>query len=445
MKAFDGCTPESITLPFIGKTEDDTEYTFLSYIFGSSSYSDTRYLVSSLKSVVITKASTISKYAFYKWGNLKNVTIPKSVTSVGYDAFYGCNSLTNVYYLGDESDKAALGIGSSNSALLNATWNYNSCLGSADHSYAADCVTQCDLCGFTREVSDDVIHTYDRFDTVYCIYCGASRDMANIVGGCCGEDITWELNTDTRVLRLTGTGATYNYVNVGNVNPFIEHRANIKTIVIGDGITHLGNRLFRGLTQVESITFGNDVASMGYEVFYECGKLAGVELNEGLTMIGALSFYNCTKLAQIEIPSTVTNIANRAFKGTGLTSIVVPDTVKTLGYEVFMDCANLESVQYTKGASMLNPRMFENCTSLKNFYFTKNMCRIRSRAFYGCTALESITFEDANYMWGSSNGQEAKIASNVFEGCNSSLQMIAKDDSHVENYAYKFGFTFVAQ
>ena len=168
-------------------------------------------------------------------------------------------------------------------------------------------------------------------------------------------------------------------------------------------------------------------------------------LNEGLTNLGALTFYGCTALTQITIPSTVTNLENRAFKGTGLTSVDVPDTVTKMGYEVFMNCAGLESVDFTKGVSMLQPRTFENCTSLKTFYFTDNMCRIRSSAFYGCTALESITFEDADNMWGSSNGQEAKIASDVFEGCNSTLQLIAEDGTHVENYASRFGFTFVAK
>lgn len=308
-----------------------------------------------------------------------------------------------------------------------------------DHTYSSNCDVDCDSCGLTRVAAD---HTYDDITDAECNVCGYLREQ---LSGTCGANVKWIIDVETGVLTLSGTGATYNYVNVGNVNPFIEHRFDIKTIVIGDGITKLGNRLFRGLSQVTSVKFGKDVTAMGYEVFYSCGKLANVELNEGLTHLGALTFYGCKNLTQITIPSTVTNLENRAFKGTGLTSIVVPDTVTKMGYEVFMNCTNLASVDFTRGVSMLQPRTFENCTSLKTFYFTRNMCRIRSRAFYGCTALESITFEDANNMWASSNGQEAKIASNVFEGCNSSLQLIAKKGTHVEEYAYRRGFTFVAK
>ena len=418
--AFSYCNLKSITLPFIGETIDGTTNTHFSYIFGSSSYSDTRNVVSSLKTVVITKATNIPSNAFYKWSNITSVTIPDSVTSIGNNAFYNCSGLRNVYYTGSEDETADISIGSYNTALTNATWHYNSCYNAATH-------------------------TYDRFDVADCIYCGVSRDMTNIVGGYCGDNVYWEINTESGLLKLVGSGSTYDYVNVGNVNPFIEHRASIKTIVIGDGITRLGNRLFRGLNHTLSVNFGKDVTTMGYEVFYGDNKLESVVLNEGLTTLGALTFYSCSALKEIDIPSTVTSLQNRAFKASGLISIVVPDTVKTTGYEVFMDCAALESVDYTRGVSMLQPRTFENCTSLKTFSFTDNMCRIRTRAFYGCTALESITFEDAEEMWGSSNGNEAKMASDAFEGCNATLQLIADEGTHVEEYAERRGFEFVAK
>lgn len=349
---------------------------------------------------------------FYECTSLSSITIPESVTGIGESAFANCPSLASITIL-----------------------NPNCTIDGENKEYTiSDTAT---IYGYIDSTAQAYAETYDR------TFVALDAEPENAITGACGDDINWKLDLNTKTLYLTGTGTTYNYTNVGNVNPFIEHRGNINTIIIGDGITRLGNRLFRGLSQVESVTFGKDITTMGHEVFYSCGKLAKVELNEGLTALSSLAFYNCKKLAQITIPSTVTNINSRAFKGTGLTSIDVPDTVRTLGYEVFMNCASLESVDYTRGVSMLSPRTFENCTSLKTFYFTSNMCRIRQTAFAGCTALESITFENADNMWGSSDGSEAKIASNAFTGCNSTLQMIAKDNSHVEEYANKRGFTFV--
>ena len=42
-------------------------------------------------------------------------------------------------------------------------------------------------------------------------------------------------------------------------------------------------------------------------------------------------------------------------------------------------------------------------------------------------------------------GLEPRIASDSFTGCNSSLKLIADDGTHVENYASRLGFTFVAK
>ncbi len=268
-------------------------------------------------------------------------------------------------------------------------------------------------------------------------------DLSTLPGGSCGDNANWAFDKSTGTLYITGEGEMDNYVNVGNIAPWSEqYRTQITRVVIDDGITHIGNRAFKGHNRITSVKLGAGVKTMGYECFYLCNKLEKIQLNEGLTNLGALTFYGCTSLTNVVIPTTVTNIENRAFKGSGLTSVVVPDTVTKMGYEVFMNCANLASVDFTEGISMLQPCTFQNCTSLTRFVFTENMCRIRSNAFNGCSALREFIFVNAENMWGSSNGQEAKIASNAFGGCAASLTLIAQKGSHVELYAYNKGFSF---
>ena len=46
-------------------------------------------------------------------------------------------------------------------------------------------------------------------------------------------------------------------------------------------------------------------------------------------------------------------------------------------------------------------------------------------------------------MWGSVESGEGKIASNAFEGCNSTLKFIADEVEHIQIYAAKYGFTYV--
>jgi hypothetical protein len=57
---------------------------------------------------------------------VKSVKIPKGVTSIGIDAFKGCESLTDVYYKGTADEWNKIVIGSGNESLTGATMHYNS-------------------------------------------------------------------------------------------------------------------------------------------------------------------------------------------------------------------------------------------------------------------------------------------------------------------------------
>lgn len=68
--------------------------------------------------------SMIRAHAFNGCRSLASITIPDSVTSIGYKAFYGCNNLTDVYYYGNQSSWNSISIGSSNTTLTNATIHF---------------------------------------------------------------------------------------------------------------------------------------------------------------------------------------------------------------------------------------------------------------------------------------------------------------------------------
>ena len=93
--AFSGCSGlTSMTIPFVGSGGSSTHF---GYIFGAAHYSsNSSYVPSSLKEVVITGGTSIGDYAFYDCYSLTSITIPDSVTSVGNYAFEWCSSLTSI-------------------------------------------------------------------------------------------------------------------------------------------------------------------------------------------------------------------------------------------------------------------------------------------------------------------------------------------------------------
>ena len=129
-----------------------------------------------LASVTIPDSVTyINNNAFNNCTRLTSVTIGNGVTTIGGDAFYPCSRLTDVWYTGSQSDRNKISIGSYNSYLTSATWHYNSCWGSAMHTYDHACDTDCNVCGKTRTTT----HTYNNNCDTDCNVCGYTRTITH--------------------------------------------------------------------------------------------------------------------------------------------------------------------------------------------------------------------------------------------------------------------------
>ena len=129
--------------------------------------------------------------------------------------------------------------------------------------------------------------------------------------GKCGEDLTWELDSDG-VLTISGTGAMYNYADFGA--PWYPKQTSIKSVVISDGVTSIGNNGFSWCRNLSVVTISDSVTSIGDGAFKSCGKLSNVTLPVGLTSIGNSVFYGCGSLASITIPDSVTSVGDNAFQ-----------------------------------------------------------------------------------------------------------------------------------
>ncbi len=211
---------------------------------------------SDLISVVIPDSVTsIEGLAFFLFGRLKSVTIPVSVTSIGSQAFDYCYRLETVYYRGSKTERNNITIHVNNSDLINATWYYNSCIGSATHSYDNNCDVDCNVCNDVRTPSDHIYtnncdaicdecnqttrvpseHIYDHACDTECNECGNIRTIEHSytlnVGhtcGVCGYSRTPDAPTlkykDSAVIILNATeGMEYSLdgVNWQDENYFV--------------------------------------------------------------------------------------------------------------------------------------------------------------------------------------------------------------------------------
>ena len=96
--------------------------------------------------------------------------------------------------------------------------------------------------------------------------------MANAdESGTCGDNLAWTYSEATQTLTISGSGSMKNYENNSqNRVPWYNSSKNIKTIIIKDGVTNIGNSAFRGCSSLSSVTIPNSVTSIGGFAFDDC-------------------------------------------------------------------------------------------------------------------------------------------------------------------------------
>ena len=157
-------------------------------------------------------------------------------------------------------------------------------------------------------------------------------------------------------------------------------------------------------------------------------------ISEGmLTVTDGVVVCEDNKIAgDLVLSNDVTSIGNGAFMRTGLTSVVVPDSVTHIGDLAFRECLSLRSVNIPGSVTEIGPEAFTFCKSLTNVTFGENsqLTAFFDFTFSGCTSLTSFTIP---------NGVE-QIWRYVFSGCTS-LTNIYIPDSVMSIYNNAFEST----
>lgn len=125
--------------------------------------------------------------------------------------------------------------------------------------------------------------------------------------------------------------------------PWAPEKDNITSVVIGDGITYVGNFSFYDFDGIAIVEIAGTVDSIGSSAFAFCDNLESISLGDGVREIGMGAFGQCVSLREISIPETVTTIGKGAFYGCySLADITIPESVQVFGdADVFTGCTSL--------------------------------------------------------------------------------------------------------
>ena len=398
--AFSGCTglgtlafPETLTK--IGKSafEGCSELSSVAFSDRLDKLGTAAFLgCTSLLSLTLPKSLTVlPDSAFYGCTSLASVTFADTLTDIGSGAFSGCVALTELTI-----PESVLGIGASAFGGCNNLSTITlPIIGSGRADNANTKYYFGYIFGALNSRDENNRYVPESLRTV--VISGHATIANHSFSGCANIESITVLNRDA----LIGFGAfrgcsalvslTIPFNEFPDADP--EKSAAYLGRVFGadsgfDNVYYVPKSL-----RTVVITQGN----LGYAAFFKCENLTSITLPEGIKSIGYYAFSGCTGLTSIRIPEGVTDIGADVFNNSGIYNNADnwEDGVLYIGTYLFR--ANSEiSGAYTikRGTKCIAAGAFSDCASLSSVTIPEGISKISANAFDGCSGLISVTFSD---------------------------------------------------
>lgn len=232
--------------------------------------------------------------------------------------------------------------------------------------------------------------------------------------GECGENLTWNLDTSTGILDITGFGDMTKYSKQGA--PWRFYNKYIKNVHIGDNVTSIGDYAFWGYHSLISIRIGESVTSIGKQSFDACDNLTEISIPASLKSMGWCAFDDCTSLTGVyitdiaawcgisfDIGSNPLEHAKMLYlNGELVTDLVISDSVTSIGKYTFYHCNSLTSVSIGDSVTSIGFNAFAGCDSLTSVSISASVTSIPDNyAFSDCKSLTSISVDKNNQYYSS--------------------------------------------
>ncbi len=329
-------TFESFSLPDDSEAEDPTwelSDEGVLTIFGNGSMPDYdnnapwSHRKNEIKSVVVTDGITsIGKEAFFECKNLERVEFASSVEIIKSGAFYHCTSLQNVE-LGEGmrmiDDYAFDGTTSLTTIRLPASLAKIStlafCNAGLEHYEAAE-------------------------ESAYMVQDGVLFNAAGTIL------LSYPCRLENEVYSIPS--------NVDVIDKCAFQFAVVKSVDIPDSVTTIKESAF-SYSELETLVIPDSVTEVGYFVLYNCKSLKELQVGSGLKSLSYQFAEKCTSLENLSFAEGLEEISMRAFGyDSSLKSVVLPSSVEIIDGEAFGACTLLENVIFSEGLKRIESRAF---------------------------------------------------------------------------------------
>ena len=347
------------------------------------------YMCESLEAITIPNGvSTICENAFEYCSSLESVSIPASVTAIGPGAFSGCSSLTSITVDGENMNyKGITGVLLSRDGKTVVAYPS----GKTDICYEIPAgVTRIENYAFkhTNHLTSIIIpstvitigdFTFAESEALTTVYFDSGSGLKNIGDGAFSEcenlatinfpesvtTIGYNVVYDTPWLNNQPEGLAY----VGKI--VCGFKGNGTSAIIADGTLAICPNAFYDNSNLVSVTIPASVKSIGEYAFAYCTALESIVIPAGVTTIDYGTFERCEALESVVFAggSLLDTIMNCAFQSCyNLSSIIIPDKVKSIGEFAFSYCNNLTSIVIPSSVEEIGEGVCYNSKNVEDVY-----------------------------------------------------------------------------
>lgn len=332
----------------------------------------------------------ISSTSFSGCAALTSVNIPTGVVTIGNNSFDGCASLAQLTM---PEPLATIGeYAFRNSGLTGITFQRNlTIIG----KYAFDGCKDLVSINFPANVTEIKEYTFND--------CVKLKNIELPNGLIYIKD--YAFNGCASLGKVTIPGG------VQNISPGAFKNSRLTEVILKEGVMSLSNNSFDGCLLLKKVTFPTTMKTIGgfsntgiKEIafaegatpeaisdyaFLNCDSLSTITLPNSIKSLGTGAFYDCDTLKTVKLPTGITKIAKQAFYHCGfLQSITIPQNVTEIGAEAFAACSKLTTISLPSALTTIGIASFHS-TGLTSITLPEGMTTIEPGTF-GKSKLKSI-------------------------------------------------------